>query len=76
MILNGGNLEHAGYWEADLSFVSNNFSDPNFVYNNSGSWLVDLGVKDLSNGCWILRVDDKYDIYDDIFLPGKNKHYE
>ena len=71
MFLKTGKLEDAVYWETDLSFISHNYIEPTFIYNNSGSWLVDLDVRDISNGRWILGIDDKYDIYDVILLPGK-----
>ncbi len=69
--LNAGRLESSGNFEADITFISYEFNEPVFVYSNSGSWIVDFGVTDISNGRWILGIDDKYDIYDVILLPGK-----
>ncbi|RRZ95801.1 phage repressor protein CI [Erwinia sp. 198] len=69
--LKSGVLEEAGEWHADISFIPNNLAQPTFVNSNAGSWLVDLGVKEISNGRWLLGIDDKYDIYDIALLPGK-----
>lgn len=69
--LNSGVLEDAGDWCADLAFIPNNLNIPTFVTSNAGSWLVDLGVKGISNGRWLLGIDDKYDVYDIALLPGK-----
>ena len=67
----GGTLEEAGKWEADISFIAYDFQKPVFLKGKLGSWLADFGICDLSNGRWILGIDEKYDIYDVLLLPGK-----
>ena len=69
--LNAGVLIDAGAWKSDLSFLNKRPLSPVFVNSDFGSWLVDAGVNDISNGRWLLGVDGKYDIYDVVILPGK-----
>jgi hypothetical protein len=41
------------------------------VVSNSSSWIVDMGVVSISNGRWLLGIDNKFDIYDVTVMPGK-----
>ena len=66
-----GTLEDAGEWDADISFIAHKFQKPIFLKGKLGSWLADFGISDLSNGRWVLGVNDKFDIYDVILLPGR-----
>lgn len=70
-ILNAGILDDAGEWMSDLSFLPKQPSAPLFVDSNFGSWLIDSAVTSISNGRWLLGIDDKFDIYDVALLPGK-----
>lgn len=66
-----GTLEDAGEWGADISFIAHKFQRPIFLKGKLGSWLADFGISDLSNGRWVLGINDKFDIYDIILLPGR-----
>lgn len=66
-----GNLHESGLWEINLSFISHNVSEPVFISSNKSAWVVDMNVGELSNGRWLLGIDDKYDVYDVSILPGK-----
>lgn len=68
---NSGILENRGYWNSDISFISHDFIEPVFIYNNFGAWLADFGMKEISNGRWLLAIDNKNEIYDVYLLPGK-----
>lgn len=69
--LMAGVLQEAGSWVGDLSFVPHDFVEPIFIASNSGAWIIDASVSSISNGRWLLGVDDKYDIYDVAMLPGR-----
>ncbi|QUT17094.1 helix-turn-helix domain-containing protein [Rahnella inusitata] len=69
--LNSGVLEDAGHWNSDLSFLSHIFIEPVLIANRICSWLVDFGIKDISNGRWLLDINSKHDIYDVVLLPAK-----
>jgi len=69
--LTSGILEDAGEWICDLSFVNTTFIDPVFINNSLGAWIVDVGITGISNGRWILGIDDKFDCYDVTLLPRK-----
>lgn len=69
--LMAGVLQEAGSWAGDLSFVPHDLVEPIFISSNSGAWIIDASVSSISNGRWLLGVDDKYDIYEVAMLPGR-----
>lgn len=69
--LTAGVLHDAGQWTVDLTFISHTITEPVFVFSNSGAWIVDMEVVDISNGRWLLGIDDKFDVYDITLLPGR-----
>lgn len=69
--LTAGVLHDAGQWSVDLSFISHPINEPVFLFSNSCSWVVDIAVVEISNGRWLLGIDNKFDVYDIILLPGK-----
>ncbi len=66
-----GVLNEIGYWKINLNFMPHPATEPVFISSNSGAWIVDMNVIDISNGRWLLGIDDKYDVYDVTLLPGK-----
>ncbi|AUX93732.1 phage repressor protein CI [Mixta gaviniae] len=66
-----GVLQDAGNWSVDLSFIPHTLNEPVFISSNSGTWIVDASISSISNGRWLLGIDDKYDIYDIALLPGR-----
>lgn len=68
--LTAGVLQDAPSWNIDLSFIPHEIIEPLYVFSNVGSWIVDTGVTEISNGRWLLGIDDKYDVYDIALLPG------
>lgn len=66
-----GVLQDAGNWSVDISFIPHNLNEPVFISSNSGTWIVDASISSISNGRWLLGIDDKYDIYDIALLPGR-----
>lgn len=70
--LSAGLLEDIGYWFGDISFVKHDFKTPIFVEGVYRSWVVESEVEGVSNGCWILSIDGKHDVYDATVLP-KNR---
>lgn len=69
--LTAGVLHGAGSWAVDLSFIPHALNEPVFISSNTGSWIVDESVYGISNGRWLLGIDDKYDVYDIALLPGR-----
>lgn len=65
-----GMLIEEGYWEIDLDFVSHKFVQPCFLNTAFGTYIVDMGIKSASNGCWLLDIDGKHDVYKVTLLPG------
>lgn len=68
--LQNGNLEEAGEWFTDLSFLPKKPHFPMLVKSSSASWIVDMGTKSISNGRWLIGIDNKYDIYEVALFPG------
>jgi transcriptional regulator with XRE-family HTH domain len=71
-LLSEGSLLDCGYWNVDLEIIKTNINSPIFVFDCIESWVVDIGVTDVSNGRWLLSVDGKIDVYNVSILPGKN----
>lgn len=69
--LAAGVLHDAGSWAVDLSFIPYALNEPVFISSNIGSWIVDTTISEISNGRWLLGIDDKYDVYDITLLPGR-----
>jgi len=69
--LTAGVLHDAGAWSGDLSFIPQALSEPIFISSSTESWIIDASISDVSNGRWLLGIDDKYDIYDITLLPGR-----
>lgn len=69
--LAAGVLIDSGTWLADFSFIKQPIIEPIFISGNVEAWIVDQSVKDISNGRWLIGIDDKYDIYDIALLPGR-----
>jgi transcriptional regulator with XRE-family HTH domain len=65
-----GILQEAEFWEINLGFIPHAVSKPVFITSNMGAWIVDVSVDEISNGRWLLGINDKYDIYDVAILPG------
>ncbi|MGK7246071.1 phage repressor protein CI [Buttiauxella agrestis] len=70
-IMTAGVLHDAGCWQINLGFISHPITEPVFISSNSAAWIADLEVSGISNGRWLLGIDDKYDIYDVTLMPGK-----
>lgn len=71
MNLVAGVLIDSGTWLADISFIKQPIIEPIFISGNVEAWIVDQSVKEISNGRWLICIDDKYDIYDITLLPGR-----
>lgn len=69
--LTAGALLDSGSWVADLSFIPQTVVEPLFIYGNTGSWLIDRSLSEISNGRWLLGIDGKYDVYNISLSPGR-----
>lgn len=69
--INSGVLIDMGNWSVDSTFIPNSVNMPIFISSNASSWIIDGSLHELSNGCWLLGIDEKYDIYNVTLLPGK-----
>jgi len=68
--LQDGNLEETGEWLTDLSFLPKKPHFPILVNSSSASWIVDVGTTSISNGRWLIGIDNKYDVYEVALFPG------
>jgi len=66
-----GTLHDTGVWEVNLGFIPHDVAEPMFISSNNAAWVVDMNVGEISNGRWLLGIDDKYDVYDITLLPGR-----
>jgi len=65
-----GQIVESGLWFCDASMIDTNVINPVFVEKNGHGWLVDLDVKNIANGRWLIDVDGTCDVYDIARLPG------
>ncbi|WP_067431373.1 phage repressor protein CI [Duffyella gerundensis] len=68
--LNAGVIEYLSEWFLDLSFLPQQPLSPVFISSRVGSWVIDEKVTSISNGRWLLGINNKFDIYDVAVLPG------
>ncbi|WP_417172289.1 phage repressor protein CI [Atlantibacter hermannii] len=66
----GGVLLDADTISFDLSFLPIDIVKPVFINSTSKSWVIDANTRDISNGRWLMAINDKYDVYDIALLPG------
>ncbi|UHM90763.1 helix-turn-helix domain-containing protein [Rahnella victoriana] len=64
-ILLAGKLDDDGFCYIDQSFIPDgvNLESLNFVRRGKSSWLIEMGVNELSNGSWLLDIDGTLDVY-------------
>lgn len=65
-----GQMVESGLWFCDASMIDTNVTNPVHVEKNGYGWLVDLDVKNIANGRWLIDVDGTCDVYDIARLPG------
>lgn len=68
--LKAGKLSEGSFWTTDTQFLPDDLISPILVQGGMCSWLVDFGVIRISNGRWLLDIDENCDIYDIVRLPG------
>lgn len=71
-ILLAGKLDDDGFCHIDQSFVPDgvNLDSLNYVRSGKSSWLIEMGVNELSNGSWLLDIDGTLDVYAVSKRPG------
>lgn len=71
-ILLAGKLDDDGFCHIDESFVPDgvNVKNLNFVRSGKTSWLIEMGIGELSNGSWLLDIDGTLDVYGVSRRPG------
>lgn len=71
-ILLAGKLEDDGFCYIDDSFVPEgvNPGSLNYVRSGKSSWLIEMGVSEISNGSWLLDIDGTLDVYAVSKRPG------
>lgn len=69
--LEGGILHDTGEWYSEIGFSAHSFIKPVIICCSFGSWIADFGALELCNGRWVIGIDDKFDIYDVVLIPGK-----
>ncbi|MGT3279250.1 hypothetical protein [Yersinia enterocolitica] len=65
-----GDLIDIGTWVADVSILTSFNDSTIYVEKNGVAWLVDLSVKKITNGFWLINLDGVHDIYLVKEIPG------
>ena len=71
-LLLAGKLDDDGFCYIDESFVPDgvNFKNLNYVRSGKSTFLIEMGVKELSNGSWLLDIDGTLGVYAVSKRPG------
>ncbi|MEN5279781.1 phage repressor protein CI [Serratia marcescens] len=70
MCIDSGELIESGTWVVDSSFINVLSENIRVVTKDNCSWIVDFDDKKISNGRWLIGIDESYDIYDVIKMPN------
>ncbi|EMQ2082240.1 phage repressor protein CI [Yersinia enterocolitica] len=65
-----GDLIDIGTWVADVSILTSFNDSTIYVEKNGVAWLVDLSVKKITNGFWLININGVHDIYLVKEIPG------
>lgn len=68
--ISAGELIDRGAVYIDRSFLSDLSSSYAFVVRENIAWIVNLDIKKISNGTWLISVDGSHDIYEVSRMPG------
>lgn len=68
--LESGKLKEIGTWSTDASLFNAALPSASYIEGVKYSWLVDSSENKIGNGRWVINVDDSYDVFDIICLPG------
>ncbi|ALR77751.1 phage repressor protein CI [[Enterobacter] lignolyticus] len=68
--LESGELKAAGEWMLDASLAPSSTVGLIFVQGLNAAWLVDTTTQKMSNGRWLISIDEVFDIFDVVRLPG------
>lgn len=65
-----GELNKTGLWVCDPSLIAETVNNPALVEKGSNKWIVDLEVKAIGNGLWLINIDGVNDVYTVSRIPG------
>lgn len=65
-----GELNKTGLWVCDPSLIAETVNNPALVEKGSNKWIVDLNVKAIGNGLWLINIDGVNDVYTVSRIPG------
>ncbi|MFJ5431033.1 phage repressor protein CI [Pectobacterium actinidiae] len=68
--LDAGKLKECGYWSMDRTLLASDSVQPVYIDGLGSSWGVDTALTDIGNGRWVINIDDSYDVFDIVRLPG------
>ncbi|MFJ5440098.1 phage repressor protein CI [Pectobacterium brasiliense] len=68
--LDAGKLKECGFWSMDRTLLVSDSVQPVYIDGLGSSWGVDTALTDIGNGRWVINIDDSYDVFDIVRLPG------
>jgi lambda repressor-like predicted transcriptional regulator len=68
--LESGKLIQSGNWTLDSSLSTAAPDSLIFIEGISHSWLANTGANNISNGRWVIDIDESLDVFDVVRLPG------
>lgn len=68
-VLQSGSIRDDGIWICDKSLIRNDPRNLVLLRKNDTSWIIELGIKTLTSGFWLLEFDGVSDIYEVMRMP-------
>ncbi|MBS0880157.1 phage repressor protein CI [Pantoea sp. JGM49] len=68
--LESGKLIQSGNWTLDSSLSTTAPDSLIFIEGISHSWIANTGANNISNGRWVIDIDESLDVFDVVRLPG------
>lgn len=65
-----GKLQQEGFWSIDRTVFTVGVIKPIFVHRGHSAWVVDIANRNVTNGLFLLDIDDDFDIYRIGRIPG------
>jgi len=75
-LLCSGDLISAGDFSVDAAWRKYVVASCVYVEKNDKAWILDKNYKKIVNGKWLIAIDEVYDIYSVITVPGKKGKFQ
>lgn len=69
-LIRSGELLLSGEWIADVTLIGTPNNSMLYIEKDKLGWIVDTEKKKISNGVWLININDTYDVYSVEIMPN------